>query len=121
MAGYEKEPTHAWLLFARVLADHRLGDPAATTDRIARQWKSTGTYNAAVRAIEAVALDRQGKHAAAVESLKAARGAAERLPRPDRGELAAVWWDLPRIHTLLGEAEEVVTGIRRGTVPSTGH
>jgi hypothetical protein len=121
MAGYEKEPTHTWLLFARILADSRLGDPAVATDRIARLWKGTDPQTAGVRAIEAMALERQGKHAAAVDALKAARTAADRLSRPDRGEPAAVWWDLPRVHTLLREAGGVVEGTRPGAGGPPNH
>ena len=120
LAGYEKEPARAWLLFARVLADHRLGDPAATADRIARRWKGVRAYDPGVRAIEAVALERQGRHAPAVEALKAARVAADRLTRPETGRPAVAWWDLPRMRALLGEAEEVLGGARPGEADSPG-
>jgi tetratricopeptide (TPR) repeat protein len=108
-AGYEKEPAKVWLLFARILADYRLGDPAAAADRIDTTRKATEGYAVAVPAIEAMALERLGRHNQAVEALKKARSGAERNPKFERGELMPGWWELPRGLTILGEAEGIIS------------
>jgi hypothetical protein len=89
---------------AIALADLRLGDAEPAASRIIERWTSSPALDAAARAVEAAALARMRLTGAAAVPREIARAAADRLPRPDRGEYAVEWWVLQQTSALLREA-----------------
>ncbi len=108
LAVNEKNAPSSWHRVAQILADFRQGEYAAV-DRRAKKWPGDWHFDSVVRPVEAMALERLGRHSEAVVALRKAQTALARFSHEfNRVASAPQWWEFTRGRVLLDEAEAMI-------------